>query len=52
MSDLYRLPNMSDVARKRTLADWAVKIKKQVVKLYAVAKWARDAETVQKCMVL
>ncbi|KAF8447165.1 mediator complex subunit MED14-domain-containing protein [Boletus edulis BED1] len=44
------LPNMSDAARKRTIADWVVKTKKQVVKLYAVMKWARDAETVQKCM--
>ncbi|KII92020.1 hypothetical protein PLICRDRAFT_103790 [Plicaturopsis crispa FD-325 SS-3] len=44
------MPNMSDSARKRTLADWVVKTKKQVVKLYAVAKWARDAGTVQKCM--
>ena len=42
---------MSDAARKRTIADWVVKTKKQVVKLYAVTKWARDAETVQKCMV-
>lgn len=41
---------MSDSARKRTLADWVVKTKKQVVKLYAITKWARDAETVQKCM--
>lgn len=44
------LPNMSDAARKRTLADWVVKTKKQVVKLYAVMKWARDADTVQTCM--
>ncbi|KAJ3526719.1 hypothetical protein NMY22_g10058 [Coprinellus aureogranulatus] len=44
------LPSMSDAVRKRTLADWVVKTKKQVVKLYAVAKWSRDAETVQKCM--
>lgn len=44
------LPNMSDSARKRTLADWVVKTKKQVVKLYAVAKWSRDAATIQKCM--
>lgn len=43
---------MSDVARKRTLADWVVKMKKQVVKLYAVAKWSRDADVVQKCMVM
>lgn len=47
-----RLPGMSDVARKRTLADWVVKTKKQVVKLYAVAKWSRDADVVQKCMVM
>lgn len=46
------MPNMSDSARKRTLADWVVKTKKQVVKLYAVMKWARDAATVQKCMVI
>ncbi|KAG1762429.1 mediator complex subunit MED14-domain-containing protein [Suillus occidentalis] len=39
------LPNMSDAARKRTLADWVVKTKKQVVKLYAITKWARDADT-------
>lgn len=45
------MPNMSDAARKRTVADWVVKTKKQVVKLYAVAKWARDADAVQKCMV-
>ncbi|KAF8904360.1 mediator complex subunit MED14-domain-containing protein [Gymnopilus junonius] len=44
------MPNMSDTARKRTMADWVVKTKKQVVKLLAVAKWSRDAETVQKCM--
>lgn len=42
---------MSDAARKRTIADWVVKTKKQVAKLYAVTKWARDAETVQMCMV-
>ena len=42
---------MSDSARKRTLADWVVKTKKQVVKLYAVVKWSRDAHTIQKCMV-
>jgi mediator of RNA polymerase II transcription subunit 14 len=45
------MPNMSDTARKRTLADWVVKTKKQIVKLYAVTKWSRDANTVQKCMV-
>ncbi|KAK0212615.1 mediator complex subunit MED14-domain-containing protein [Desarmillaria ectypa] len=39
------MPNMSDSARKRTMADWVVKTKKQVVKLYAVTKWARDAGT-------
>ncbi|KAF5388784.1 hypothetical protein D9757_005677 [Collybiopsis confluens] len=44
------LPNMSDTARKRTLADWVVKTKKQIVKLYAIVKWSRDADTVQKCM--
>ena len=37
---------MSDAARKRTIADWVVKTKKQVVKLYAVMKWARDANEV------
>ena len=47
----YSMPNMSDSARKRTLADWVVKTKKQVVKLYAVVKWSRDAHTIQKCMV-
>ena len=41
---------MSDAARKRTIADWVVKTKKQVVKLYAVMRWARDAEDVQKAM--
>ncbi|KAI5889043.1 mediator complex, subunit MED14 [Schizophyllum commune H4-8] len=46
------LPGMSDVARKRTLADFVVATKKQVVKLYAIAKWAREAETVQKCLNL
>ncbi|KAK7057435.1 mediator of RNA polymerase II transcription subunit 14 [Favolaschia claudopus] len=44
------MPGQSDSARKRTLADWVVKTKKQVVKLYAVVKWSRDADTVQKCM--
>ncbi|KAI0072724.1 MED14-domain-containing protein [Panus rudis PR-1116 ss-1] len=44
------MPNMSDAARKRTLAEWVVKTKKQVVKLYAVAKWSRDAAVVQKAM--
>lgn len=48
---IVRMPNMSDAARKRTLADWVVKTKKQIVKLYAVTKWSRDANTVQKCMV-
>jgi mediator of RNA polymerase II transcription subunit 14 len=42
---------MSDSARKRTLADWVVRTKKQVVKLLVVTKWSRDAGTVQKCMV-
>ena len=46
-----RMPNMSDAVRKRTLADFVVKTKKQVVKLYVVAKWARDAAAVQKAMV-
>ncbi|KAI0273942.1 mediator complex subunit MED14-domain-containing protein [Russula aff. rugulosa BPL654] len=41
---------MSDSARKRKLADFVVAWKKQVVKLYAVTKWSRDADIVQKCM--
>lgn len=40
----------SDQARKRILADWVVKTKKQVVKLYAIARWSRDADVVQKAM--
>jgi hypothetical protein len=51
LCSIYSMPSMSDPARKRTLADWVVKSKKQVVKLYAIAKWARDADAVQKCMV-
>ena len=42
---------MSDAVRKRTIADFVVKTKKQVVKLYVVAKWARDAGAVLKAMV-
>lgn len=42
---------MSDSAKKRKLADFVVAWKKQVVKLYAVTKWSRDADIVQKCMV-
>ena len=45
------MPNMSDNTRKRTLAEFVVKTKKQVVKLYVAAKWARDADAVQKAMV-
>lgn len=45
------MPTMSDAARKRSLADWVVKFKRQVVKLYAIAKWSRDASVVQKAMV-
>jgi hypothetical protein len=41
----------SDNRRKIRLAAFALKWKKQAVKLYAVAKWARDAHIVQKCMV-
>ncbi|KAG9318993.1 mediator complex, subunit Med14 [Chiua virens] len=44
------LLNMSDTARKQAIADWIVKTKKQVMKLCAVMKWARNAETVQRCM--
>lgn len=44
------MPHMPDIQRKRTLAEWVVKTKKQVVKLYAVAKWSRDANVVQKAM--
>lgn len=51
ISSSVRMPNMSDTARKRTLADWVVKTKKQIVKMYAVTKWSRDANAVQKCMV-
>lgn len=45
------MPNMSDTARKRYVADWVVKMKRQVVKVYAIAKWSRDAGVVQKAMV-
>ncbi|KAH8119598.1 MED14-domain-containing protein [Phellopilus nigrolimitatus] len=46
------LPNEknSDAGRKRMIADWVVKTKKQVVKLYAVMRWSRDAGDVQKAM--
>ncbi|EIN12028.1 MED14-domain-containing protein [Punctularia strigosozonata HHB-11173 SS5] len=44
------MPSSSDNERKRTLAEFVVRHKKQVAKLYALAKWARDADTVQKCM--
>ncbi len=42
---------MSDAARKRYVADWVIRMKRQVVKLYAIAKWSRDAAVVQKAMV-
>jgi mediator of RNA polymerase II transcription subunit 14 len=45
------MPAMSDAARKRVVADWVVNSKKQAVKLYAVAKWARDADAVRKSIV-
>lgn len=48
---MCRMPNMSDAVRKRTLAEFVVKTKKQVVKLYVAVKWARDASAVQKAMV-
>lgn len=48
---LNRMPNMSDAVRKRTLAEFVVKTKKQIVKLYVAVKWARDANAVQKAMV-
>ncbi|KAH8828132.1 MED14-domain-containing protein [Flagelloscypha sp. PMI_526] len=44
------MPNQSDVARKRILANWVVKTKKNVAKLYAVVKWSRDSQTVQRSM--
>ena len=48
----HRLPGTSsDQARKRILADWVVKTKKQVVKLYAITRWSREADVVQKAMV-
>jgi hypothetical protein len=47
----HRMPHMSDPQRKRTIAEWVVKTKKQVVKLYAVVRWSRDAGVVQKAMV-
>ena len=43
------MPNMSDAARKRFVADWVVKTKK-LATLYAVMRWARDAGNVQKAM--
>jgi hypothetical protein len=51
LTERSRMPSMSDQARKRTLADFCVKTKKQVAKLYAVMRWSRDATLVQKCMV-
>ena len=45
------LPNTPDAHRKRQLADFVVKMKRQVVKVYAIAKWSRDAKVVQKAMV-
>ncbi|RPD78468.1 MED14-domain-containing protein [Lentinus tigrinus ALCF2SS1-7] len=44
------MPNMSDSARKRSMADCVVRLKKQVVKLYAISRWSRDAGVVQKAM--
>ncbi|PIL36575.1 hypothetical protein GSI_00264 [Ganoderma sinense ZZ0214-1] len=44
------MPSMSDAARKRYVADWVIRMKRQVVKLYAIAKWSRDAAVVQKAM--
>lgn len=48
---LPSMPTMSDSARKRSVADWVIRMKRQVVKLYAIAKWSRDAAVVQKAMV-
>ncbi|KIJ40950.1 hypothetical protein M422DRAFT_32064 [Sphaerobolus stellatus SS14] len=44
------LPSSSDATRKRLLADFVIKHKKQVVKTFAVVRWAKDARDVQKCM--
>ncbi|KAG8962613.1 mediator complex subunit [Tulasnella sp. 419] len=44
------MPSFSDKERKIRIIQYAQSTRKQIIKLYAIAKWARVAEDVQKAM--
>lgn len=48
---LVSMPGLSDRQRKMRLIQYAEETRKQVIKLYALSKWARVADDVQKVIV-
>lgn len=45
------MPSFSDRERKTRLIQYAVNTRKQIIKVYAISKWARVADDVQKALV-
>ncbi|KIO30378.1 hypothetical protein M407DRAFT_5715, partial [Tulasnella calospora MUT 4182] len=44
------MPSFSDRERKTRLIQYAVNTRKQIIKVYAISKWARVADDVQKAL--
>ncbi|KAG8898590.1 mediator complex subunit, partial [Tulasnella sp. 403] len=44
------MPSFSDLERKTRLIQYAVSTRKQIIKVYAISKWARVADDVQKAL--
>lgn len=47
-----RMPSFGDLERKRKIIEYAVATRKQIIKVYAITKWAKVADDVQTALVL
>ncbi|KAG5519529.1 hypothetical protein PMAC_001683 [Pneumocystis sp. 'macacae'] len=44
------LPSMNNVMKKRTILEYLLSTKRQMIKLYVLVKWAHSSEEVRRCI--
>ncbi|KAG5436930.1 hypothetical protein PCANB_001340 [Pneumocystis canis] len=44
------LPSMTNILKKRTMLEYLLLMKRQMIKLYVLIKWTHDSEDVKKCI--
>lgn len=51
LANVYSLPAMSDVLKKKKMLEYLLETRRQMIKLLVLVKWAKVSKEVNQCIV-